>query len=217
MFCLLTHQFLLSYIYFSHFKIRIRVLQRQLSQWLKPILSLPLILLMRAIRQLAMWKNRALQNHQTSPKKSNPHSRMSGYLTDSSWYGFSLPWRSGLSWVTSFPTLDLRYRRDSLSGSRSQSVRTDSGCITCFYILILRFSAVGLLVMMYPILCKVRYETLHRVFQTRRVWIQIGFSIFFNWIIAPFFMVSWSLPMYPRQFFCSCGIHLVGASLGFLT
>jgi len=55
--------------------------------------------------------------------------------------------------------------------------------------------AVGLLVMMYPILCKVRYEGLHHVFKTRQIWIQIAFSIVVNWIIAPFFMVSLSLPL----------------------
>lgn len=44
--------------------------------------------------------------------------------------------------------------------------------------------------MMYPILCKVRFESLHQVFKTRQVWIQIAFSIVVNWIIAPFFMVS---------------------------
>ncbi|GKZ24727.1 hypothetical protein AbraIFM66951_011856 [Aspergillus brasiliensis] len=49
--------------------------------------------------------------------------------------------------------------------------------------------AVGLLVMMYPILCKVRFESLHQVFKARQIWIQIAFSIFVNWIIAPFFMV----------------------------
>lgn len=53
--------------------------------------------------------------------------------------------------------------------------------------------AVGLLVMMYPILCKVRYETLHRVFAHRQIWKQIGFSVFINWIVAPFFMVGISL------------------------
>jgi ACR3 family arsenite transporter len=46
---------------------------------------------------------------------------------------------------------------------------------------------------MYPILCKVRYESLHRVFQSRQIWIQIAFSIFVNWIIAPFLMVSESV------------------------
>jgi ACR3 family arsenite transporter len=58
--------------------------------------------------------------------------------------------------------------------------------------------AVGLLVMMYPILCKIKYETLHHVFRTREIWIQIAFSIFVNWIIAPFVMVSllsWSILM----------------------
>lgn len=43
--------------------------------------------------------------------------------------------------------------------------------------------------MMYPILCKVRYESLHHVFRERGIWVQIAFSIFVNWIIAPFLMV----------------------------
>lgn len=50
--------------------------------------------------------------------------------------------------------------------------------------------AVGLLVMMYPILCKVKYESLHRVFAHRQIWVQLAFSVFVNWIIAPFLMVS---------------------------
>ncbi|KAI4133815.1 MAG: hypothetical protein LQ347_002052 [Umbilicaria vellea] len=49
--------------------------------------------------------------------------------------------------------------------------------------------AIGLLVMMYPILCKVKYETLHQVFRKREVWIQIAFSIVINWLVAPFLMV----------------------------
>lgn len=49
--------------------------------------------------------------------------------------------------------------------------------------------AVGLLVMMYPILCKVRYETLHEIMRQKEIWRQMGFSIFINWIVAPFFMV----------------------------
>ena len=47
--------------------------------------------------------------------------------------------------------------------------------------------------MMYPILCKVKYETLHLAFRERRIWVQILFSIFVNWIIAPFLMVSIAL------------------------
>lgn len=43
---------------------------------------------------------------------------------------------------------------------------------------------------MYPILCKVKYETLHHAFRHRGIWIQILFSVFVNWIIAPFLMVN---------------------------
>jgi len=57
--------------------------------------------------------------------------------------------------------------------------------------------AIGLLVMMYPILCKVRYESLHELFSHRDIWKQIGFSIVVNWIIAPFFMVSITTPPPP--------------------
>ncbi|KAK8074519.1 arsenical-resistance protein [Apiospora hydei] len=48
--------------------------------------------------------------------------------------------------------------------------------------------AVGLLVMMYPILCKVRYESLHEIMSHRGIWKQIAFSVFMNWIVAPFLM-----------------------------
>ncbi|KAH8693649.1 putative arsenite efflux transporter [Talaromyces proteolyticus] len=70
--------------------------------------------------------------------------------------------------------------------------------------------AIGLLVMMYPILCKVRYETLHRVFQTRQVWIHIAFSVFFNWIIAPFFMLALAWAFLPDQPELRQGLILVG-------
>jgi len=50
--------------------------------------------------------------------------------------------------------------------------------------------AVGLLVMMYPILCKVKYETMHLVLSKRDIWVQIGFSIVLNWVVAPLLMVS---------------------------
>lgn len=49
--------------------------------------------------------------------------------------------------------------------------------------------AIGLLVMMYPILCKVRYEILHEIFSQRGIWRQMAFSVFMNWIVAPFLMV----------------------------
>jgi ACR3 family arsenite transporter len=46
--------------------------------------------------------------------------------------------------------------------------------------------------MMYPILCKVRYEVLHRVFRERQLWTQVVFSIVVNWILAPLVMVYFS-------------------------
>ena len=44
--------------------------------------------------------------------------------------------------------------------------------------------------MMYPILCKVKYETLHHVFRERAIWVQIGFSVIINWLVAPLLMVG---------------------------
>lgn len=44
--------------------------------------------------------------------------------------------------------------------------------------------------MMYPILCKVQFEMLHRVLRNRDIWIQISFSILLNWVVAPLLMVS---------------------------
>lgn len=48
--------------------------------------------------------------------------------------------------------------------------------------------------MMYPILCKVRYESLHEILATRDIWKQILFSVIMNWIVAPFLMVNSQLP-----------------------
>ncbi|BDD59302.1 hypothetical protein MPDQ_000243 [Monascus purpureus] len=70
--------------------------------------------------------------------------------------------------------------------------------------------AIGLLVMMYPILCKVRYESLHHVFRTRQIWIQVAFSIFVNWIIAPFFMLALAWAFLPDEPELRQGLILVG-------
>ncbi|OBT76283.1 hypothetical protein VF21_03293 [Pseudogymnoascus sp. 05NY08] len=70
--------------------------------------------------------------------------------------------------------------------------------------------AVGLLVMMYPILCKVQFETLHVVFREREVWIQILFSIVLNWIIAPLLMLALSWAFLPDKPSLREGLILVG-------
>ncbi|KAK1638385.1 arsenical-resistance protein [Colletotrichum phormii] len=72
--------------------------------------------------------------------------------------------------------------------------------------------AVGLLVMMYPILCKVQYEKLHTIFRTREVWIQLGFSIILNWIVAPLFMLALSWAFLPDKQGLRNGLILVGVA-----
>ncbi|KAI1864679.1 hypothetical protein JX265_008403 [Neoarthrinium moseri] len=70
--------------------------------------------------------------------------------------------------------------------------------------------AVGLLVMMYPILCKVRYESLHEILAHKDVWKQILFSIIMNWIIAPFLMLGLSWAFLPDESGLRAGLILVG-------
>ncbi|KAI1021562.1 hypothetical protein LB505_000337 [Fusarium chuoi] len=70
--------------------------------------------------------------------------------------------------------------------------------------------AVGLLVMMYPILCKVRYESLHEIFSQRDVWKQILFSVFINWIVAPFLMLGLAWAFLPDKPELRIGLILVG-------
>ncbi|KAK3906950.1 arsenical-resistance protein Acr3 [Staphylotrichum tortipilum] len=70
--------------------------------------------------------------------------------------------------------------------------------------------AIGLLVMMYPILCKVQYEKLHEVFRTREIWIQLGFSIIINWIIAPLLMLGLAWAFLPDEQGLREGLILVG-------
>ncbi|KAK1597842.1 arsenical-resistance protein [Colletotrichum navitas] len=70
--------------------------------------------------------------------------------------------------------------------------------------------AIGLLVMMYPILCKVQYEKLHNVFRTREIWIQLVFSAIVNWVIAPLFMLALSWAFLPDKEGLRNGLILVG-------
>jgi ACR3 family arsenite transporter len=53
--------------------------------------------------------------------------------------------------------------------------------------------------MMYPILCKVRYETLHLLLKHRKLWIQIAFSFVANWIVSPLFMVALAWAFLPDR------------------
>jgi arsenite transporter len=74
------------------------------------------------------------------------------------------------------------------------------------------FPAMGLLLMMYPILCKVRYETLHLLFSKKSIWIQIGISFVLNWIIAPLFMVALAWAFLPDREDLREGLIFVGVA-----
>ncbi|KAI7856352.1 arsenical-resistance protein [Circinella umbellata] len=70
--------------------------------------------------------------------------------------------------------------------------------------------AIGLLIMMYPVLCKVQYEKLPSILMTRQIWIQMGISIVLNWIIGPIIMtcLAWAtLPDLPEF---RTGVVMVG-------
>ncbi|KAM7193509.1 arsenical-resistance protein Acr3 [Rhypophila sp. PSN 637] len=70
--------------------------------------------------------------------------------------------------------------------------------------------AIGLLVMMYPILCKVQYEKLHEIFRERQIWVQMGFSILINWIVAPLVMLGLAWAFLPDKEGLREGLILVG-------
>ncbi len=64
--------------------------------------------------------------------------------------------------------------------------------------------------MMWPILTKVQYESLPRLFTTRNIYLQILLSLFLNWIIGPLIMlgVAWAtLPDLPTY---RTGVIMVG-------
>ncbi len=66
--------------------------------------------------------------------------------------------------------------------------------------------------MMYPILVKVRYESLGSLLKLRELWIQVLFSFIVNWIIAPLFMVALSWAFLPDQENLREGLVLVGVA-----
>jgi len=72
--------------------------------------------------------------------------------------------------------------------------------------------AVGLLVMMYPILCKVRFETLHLLFKKRELWKQIAISFVLNWIAMPLFMTALAWAFLPDREGLRDGLIFVGVA-----
>ncbi|KAK9467253.1 sodium bile acid symporter family-domain-containing protein [Lipomyces arxii] len=50
--------------------------------------------------------------------------------------------------------------------------------------------AIGLLIMMYPIMCKVQFESLHKLLVVKELWSQVAISLLINWVIAPLIMTG---------------------------
>ena len=55
--------------------------------------------------------------------------------------------------------------------------------------------------MMWPVLCKVRYELLFELFRSRHLWGQVALSLVLNWLVGPLLMtgLAWAtLPDLPH-------------------
>jgi ACR3 family arsenite transporter len=77
---------------------------------------------------------------------------------------------------------------------------------TCLY----KAIAIGLIVMMWPALTKIRYEKLPAIASTSRLWKQIGISVFLNWIIGPFVMLGLAWATLPDLPTYRTGVILIG-------
>ncbi|KAF8523291.1 sodium bile acid symporter family-domain-containing protein [Hysterangium stoloniferum] len=70
--------------------------------------------------------------------------------------------------------------------------------------------AIGLVVMMWPVLTKVQYEILPATFNSRKIWIHICISLVLNWIVGPLIMLGLAWATLPDLPGYRTGVILVG-------
>jgi ACR3 family arsenite transporter len=70
--------------------------------------------------------------------------------------------------------------------------------------------AIGLIVMMWPVLTKVEYERIPALFRSRHLWLHIGLSIVLNWIIGPFVMLGLAWATLPDLPHYRIGVIMIG-------
>ncbi|ORY77268.1 sodium bile acid symporter family-domain-containing protein [Leucosporidium creatinivorum] len=70
--------------------------------------------------------------------------------------------------------------------------------------------AIALIVMMWPILCRVSPTALFKLFSGRQVWYHLAFSLFVNWVFAPLLMVGLAWAFLPDRVELREGLILVG-------
>ncbi|KAF8141356.1 sodium bile acid symporter family-domain-containing protein [Boletus edulis] len=70
--------------------------------------------------------------------------------------------------------------------------------------------AIGLIVMMWPILTKVRYEALGHILFSKKLWIHMGISFILNWIVGPLVMLGLAWATLPDLPTYRAGVILVG-------
>jgi len=58
---------------------------------------------------------------------------------------------------------------------------------------------IGLLLMMWPVLTKISYESLPSLFRKRQIWTHIVLSILLNWIVAPLVMLGLAWATLPEE------------------
>ncbi|KAJ7152647.1 sodium bile acid symporter family-domain-containing protein [Mycena crocata] len=69
---------------------------------------------------------------------------------------------------------------------------------------------IGLIIMMWPVLTKVQYETIPQIFSSSGIWKHIGISLLFNWIVGPLVMVGLAWATLPDLPTYRTGVIMVG-------